>query len=153
MAGKRRSFTSSTTVSADILTVWEFHRKPAALEKLSPTDMKVSVGDKDFTVIEGASLTIWMSPSRSLLRFPWVSKFVDVREPQSFTDIQTLGPFALWRHKHTFSSVTGGTLIEDSIEYAVPGWFIGDWLLGNVVAKQLESTFDYRRKLLSEHNW
>lgn len=153
MAGKRRRFTASTIVNATVEDVWAFHRKPSALETLSPPDMKVSVRDKEFLVAEGASLTIWMSPKGTLLRFPWVSKFVAVNEPSTFSDIQTIGPFALWEHKHSFLSVDGGTEIQDQIDYAVPGWFLGDLVIGNVVARQLDETFKFRRKLLQEHIW
>jgi ligand-binding SRPBCC domain-containing protein len=45
------------------------------------------------------------------------------------------------------------TVIEDQIEYAVPGWFIGDWLIGALVARQLDETFRYRRERLLAHSW
>jgi ligand-binding SRPBCC domain-containing protein len=115
--------------------------------------MNVSVGDKDFCVVEGASLTIWMSPKGTYLRFPWVSKFKNVVVPLTFTDVQTIGPFAHWEHKHTFEPVDGGTLIRDEITYSVPGWFIGDWLLGALVARQLVDTFQYRGELLLSRSW
>jgi len=153
MAGKRKVFKSSTSVPADIHRVWEFHSKPAALETLSPPDMKVTVGDKNFKVSEGVSLMIWMSPKGALIRFPWVSLFTDVKEPFTFTDIQTLGPFAHWRHTHAFVASGDMTVIEDQIEYAVPGWFIGDWLIGALVARQLDETFRYRRERLLAHSW
>jgi ligand-binding SRPBCC domain-containing protein len=115
--------------------------------------MKVSVGDKDFVVVEGASLLIWMSPKGTFLRFPWVSKFTDVSEPSTFTDIQTIGPFAFWKHTHSFTVTEGGTVIDDFVEYAIPGWFLGDKMIGTLVARQLEETFRYRRTLLAEHHW
>lgn len=153
MAGKRRVFKSSTTVPTDIQCVWDFHSKPAALETLSPPDMKVTVSDKNFIVSEGVSLMIWMSPKGAFIRFPWVSLFTDVNEPFTFTDIQTIGPFAHWRHTHSFIASGDTTVIEDQIEYAVPGWFIGDWLIGALVARQLDETFRYRRERLLAHSW
>jgi len=153
MAGKRRVFKSSTAVPTDIQCVWDFHSKPAALETLSPPDMKVTVRDKNFTVSEGVSLMIWMSPKGALIRFPWVSLFTNVTEPYTFTDIQTIGPFAHWRHTHSFIASGDTTVIEDQIEYAVPGWFIGDWLIGALVARQLDETFRYRRERLMSHSW
>ena len=153
MAGKRRVFTTSTCVSGSLQNVWDFHSKPAALETLSPPEMQVSVGDKGFSVGEGKALLIWMSPKGMFLRFPWVSKFVDVHEPFTFTDVQTIGPFAHWRHTHTFESSGDSTIVEDHIEYAVPGWFLGDLLMGKVIARQLEETFRYRSTLLMSHPW
>jgi ligand-binding SRPBCC domain-containing protein len=153
MAGKRRVFKSSTNVPADIQSVWEFHSKPAALEALSPADMKVTVSDKNFTVSEGVSLMIWMSPKGAFIRFPWVSLFTSVTAPYTFTDIQTIGPFAHWRHTHSFVVSGDTTVIEDQIEYAVPGWFIGDWLIGALVARQLDEIFRYRRERLMSHSW
>lgn len=115
--------------------------------------MKVSVGDKAFSVGEGKALLIWMSPKGIFLRFPWVSAFVDVHEPFTFTDVQTFGPFAHWRHTHTFEPSGDSTIVKDHIEYAIPGWFIGDVLIGNLVARQLEETFRYRKTLLMSHPW
>jgi ligand-binding SRPBCC domain-containing protein len=153
MAGKRRTFKTSTRVPADIHQVWEFHSKPAALETLSPPEMNVSVGDREFSVTEGASLTIWMSPKGTFLRFPWVSKFKNVTPPFTFTDIQTIGPFAHWEHSHSFVSDGRDTIIKDEIEFAVPGWFIGDWILGALVTRQLTDTFQYRSELLTSRTW
>lgn len=153
MAGKRNIFRASTCVSGTLQSVWDFHIKPAALEALSPTEMKVYVSDKSFTVGEGKALLIWMSPKGKFIRLPWVSKFVDVHEPFKFTDIQTIGPFAYWRHTHSFESSGDETIIHDQIEYAVPGWLLGDMIIGKMVDKQLQETFRYRSTQLMSHPW
>ncbi len=79
------------------------------------------------------------------LRFRWVSVHSDYREGQSFTDIQTSGPFAYWKHVHSFEPVDERScILQDRIEYRLAFGIIGQTLGGWWVRRKLQRLFEYR---------
>ena len=69
--------------------------------------------------------------------------------PQSFTDVQVKGPYRLWRYTHTFAEQDGATLTADTVQYAVPMGFLGNFCAGWMVRRDVEKIFDYRTSQLS----
>jgi ligand-binding SRPBCC domain-containing protein len=61
-----------------------------------------------------------------------------------FTDVQVKGPYALWKHLHTFEPVTEGTLMMDVVTYRMPFGILGRILHGTLIKKQLQDIFSYR---------
>ncbi len=44
-----------------------------------------------------------------------------VDAPNKFVDVQEKGPYALWRHSHSFKDIgSGATEMKDRVEYAMP---------------------------------
>jgi len=66
--------------------------------------------------------------------------------PRSFQDTQSRGPFRLWMHTHSFEERDGGTLMRDSVLYAVPGWILEPMVHRLFVRRSIERIFDYRRE-------
>ena len=60
------------------------------------------------------------------------------------TPIQAKRPYKLWRHTHRFSEVEGGTVIADTVEYALPFGLLGRLVHRLRVARDLGEIFDYR---------
>lgn len=74
----------------------------------------------------------------------WETKIMDVREPFYFIDDQRVGPYALWRHQHTFKEVDGGVEMTDEVHYAVPFGMFGiltNWLF---VGREVNAIFNHR---------
>jgi ligand-binding SRPBCC domain-containing protein len=78
-------------------------------------------------------------------KFSMTSKIVAFDRPSGFSDEMLRGPFHHWRHDHGFSSVNGGTLMVDDVEFSSP---LGP--LGRLVDAVVLSRHMY--KLLSERN-
>jgi ligand-binding SRPBCC domain-containing protein len=74
----------------------------------------------------------------------WLTVIERWNPPFEFVDVQTKGPYELWRHTHRFSEREGGTLIEDVVEYALPFGFLGRLVHRIQVARDLARIFDYR---------
>ena len=53
----------------------------------------------------------------------------------------------MWRHRHTFTEVEDGTLISDSVEYALPWGALGR-LAQPLVRGQLRGIFEFRQRAL-----
>ena len=75
----------------------------------------------------------------------WITQIGDWEPPHRFTDFQERGPYRLWEHTHTFEPADGGTLMTDTIRYAIPYGPLGTLALVTFVRRDLRRIFDYRR--------
>ena len=80
----------------------------------------------------------------------WRTRIEVVEAPNRFVDVQEKGPYALWRHSHSFKNVGGGaTEMKDRVEYAMPLGVLGEIAYRLFVARSLAQIFDYREKELA----
>ena len=75
----------------------------------------------------------------------WQSKISNWDPPSHFVDEQTKGPYQCWHHLHTFEDADGGTLVRDTVHYALMLGFILHPLL---VRRDLSKIFEFRREIL-----
>lgn len=75
----------------------------------------------------------------------WISEIVEWDPPYGFVDEQKKGPYRFWRHEHTFTEKRGGTQMDDTVKYAVPG---GNLVNRFLIAPDLKKIFDYREEKL-----
>jgi uncharacterized protein (TIGR01777 family) len=79
---------------------------------------------------------------------PWVAKIHGYRPDEGFEDTQETGPFAYWHHRHTFSPMDSqNTLLQDTIEYTLPGGWFGNLLGKPWVEARLRQMFAYRHRV------
>lgn len=75
---------------------------------------------------------------------------ISVWEPGArFVDEQEAGPYALWRHTHTFEPDGEATLVRDVVEYAVPLGPLGRIADALFVERALRRIFDFRRDAIA----
>jgi NADH dehydrogenase len=88
---------------------------------------------------------------RPLLGIPmrWRTRIDEYEPPVSFSDVQLRGPYRRWEHRHTFTSVPTGTLIEDDITYALPLGPLGGLAHRFVVRAQLLEIFRHRARTIA----
>lgn len=130
---------------------WDFFSDPRNLARITPPKMGFTIHDPkpESPIRSGQRITYTVRP---LLRIPlrWVTLITTVEPPHRFIDMQEKGPYALWRHTHTFTSTASGTLMNDHVEYALPFGRLGELAHAGFVKKQLEGIFNHRRKVLLE---
>jgi hypothetical protein len=80
----------------------------------------------------------------------WTTQITEWNPPHSFVDIQLKGPYALWKHEHTFAAEREGTRIKDKVTYALPFGFLGALVHWAFVKKDLHTMFAYRRQRVEE---
>ncbi len=80
----------------------------------------------------------------------WRSFIREYDPPYRFVDVQLLGPYDRWEHRHMFREEQGGTWVEDRITYRLPLGPLGRLLHSLCVGRQLRGIFDYRRQRLGE---
>lgn len=79
----------------------------------------------------------------------WLTR-IEVWEPGCrFVDVQVRGPYALWHHTHDFEPGTrGGTVIRDTVRYALPLGPLGAIAHRAFVRRDVERIFDFRRRAI-----
>jgi ligand-binding SRPBCC domain-containing protein len=80
----------------------------------------------------------------------WVTEITRWDPLTGFDDVQLNGPYSLWHHNHSFQPIDGGTLIGDTVRYALPFGLLGRLAHACVVKAELNTIFDYRAKKVSE---
>jgi ligand-binding SRPBCC domain-containing protein len=84
------------------------------------------------------------------MRRRWRSEIVEYDPPHGFRDVQALGPYRRWDHRHRFRGDHGDTLIEDVVVYEPPLGPLGALLDAVVIRRRLAAIFDYREQKLGE---
>lgn len=79
----------------------------------------------------------------------WRTRIVSVDAPSKFVDIQEKGPYASWKHTHTFSDAGHNrTEVRDDVEFEMPLGALGDLAYRLFVARSLQRIFDFRSAAL-----
>jgi len=66
--------------------------------------------------------------------------------PRRFVDVQVSGPYAMWHHTHDFEPAPGGgTLMRDTVRYALPFGPLGALAHRLLVRRDLARIFDFRQ--------
>lgn len=131
---------------------WDFFSSPKNLGKITPGRMNFEIleqtgGEKMF---EGQVIRYKVTVL-PLVRLTWVTEITGVEEGYRFTDEQRKGPYALWRHTHTFVAVDGGVEMTDEVAYSIPLGILGrlaHWLF---VEREVNRIFDYRFTVLQTY--
>ncbi len=76
----------------------------------------------------------------------WRTRIAAWEPPVRFVDEQMSGPYKLWHHTHDFEPLAdGGTLMRDTVRYALPLGPLGEIAHRALVRGDLARIFDYRR--------
>lgn len=138
-----RTFERRLELPVDAGQAFAWHERPGALDRLMPPWENVRVVERGDGVRNGSIVT--MSLKLGPLRLRWVAEHHDYDSGRSFCDTQRSGPFAAWDHLHKFSSDgPGKSILEDRIEYRLPGGPLGAFFGSRLVQRKLDSMFDYR---------
>jgi ligand-binding SRPBCC domain-containing protein len=82
------------------------------------------------------------------LPFRWRSLIREYDPPYRFVDVQVIGPYTRWEHRHMFLEEEGGTVVEDRVTYRLPLGPLGVLAHRLCARRQLEAIFAYRQERL-----
>lgn len=74
----------------------------------------------------------------------WDTLIQEWEPPVRFVDVQVRGPYRLWHHTHELLAVDGGTLMRDTVRYAVGFGALGEVARRALVLRDLEAIFAFR---------
>lgn len=143
---KTEIFTHRSRIAASAAEVYAWHDLPGALEKLTPPWEHVKVIEKSGGIEKGARVVLLMG--RWPFRQRWVAEHQEFEVGRYFSDQQVSGPFAYWKHTHTFEpDGPEACYLEDRVEYALPLGVLGRVFGGWYVRSKLEKLFTYRHEV------
>ena len=135
-------FERSATIECDRQDLFQYHSKPGALNRLIPPWEKITIEHRSDSLEVGSEVFI----RNSLVGLPirWHARHTELREPESFQDIQLSGPFKTWIHDHVFeSNGAGNSTLHDRVQYETKFGMIGKLGLPFVRSK-LSAMFAFR---------
>ena len=124
--------------------VFQFFADPVNLERLTPSWLKFEIITKKPPAMKEGTLLDYRLRIHGVA-VKWQSEITAWDPPHRFVDRQSRGPYKLWIHEHTFIEHGDGTLVEDEVQYSVPGGILVQKLL---VAPDLNRIFKYRHATL-----
>jgi hypothetical protein len=130
--------------SAD--TVFAWHTRPGALERLTPPWERVQVLERSGGIENGGRVVAKIG---GVFRCRWVARHRDYEPGRQFADEQVLGPFSRWVHLHRFEpDGPEACVLTDRIEFAGPLGELGTAGAHALLQRRLERLFTYRHELL-----
>lgn len=142
-------FIHRSRIEAPAEHVYAWHATPDALERLTPPGEHMEVLEKTGGIERGGRVVLRFG--RWPIRMRWVAEHQEFERGRYFSDLQVSGPFAYWKHTHTFEpDGLAASILEDKVEYALPFGFLGRWFAGKYVRRKLEKMFEYRHKVTAQ---
>lgn len=144
---KRHEFVRRIRVPVPVHELFAWHERPGAFTRLSPPWDAPRVLEHTGGIRDGARVTLQVRVGP--LPSTWRLEHRDYIENQQFVDVLREGPFAHWVHTHRFTADGhDASVLEDHIEFALPGGAIGDAVGGPMAAGTLDRVFAYRHALM-----
>ena len=78
----------------------------------------------------------------------WLSEVSHCEEPKRFVYEQRIGPFKFWSHEVCLTEEENGVVLEDTMFYAMPMGWLGQFINSALISSKLEGIFDNRRDYL-----
>ncbi len=139
------SFRRTTRLPSSAALAFAWHERQGAFERLAPPWDPVRVLERHGGLRDGDWLRLELR--RGPLRLRWRAEHRDYRPGRSFTDVQTHGPFARWRHEHSFEpDGDDACRLTDRVDYALPGGALAAVLGERALQRQLERVFAFRQR-------
>jgi ligand-binding SRPBCC domain-containing protein len=129
----------------DPQTVFGFFADAGNLEAITPPWLRFAIVTPR-PIAMGAGALIEYRLTLHRLPISWLTQIAVWEPGVRFVDVQLNGPYKLWHHTHEFAADgAGGTIMRDTVRYALPFGPAGEIARRLFVARDLERIFDFRR--------
>jgi uncharacterized protein (TIGR01777 family) len=129
-------------------TVFAWHTRPGALERLTPPWEHIQVLERSGGIEDGGQVTVKIG---SPFGFRWVARHRDYDPGHQFTDEQIQGPFSRWVHQHRVEpDGTDACILTDRIEYTPPLGALGAAVSPALIRPRLDRMLTYRHETVRQ---
>jgi ligand-binding SRPBCC domain-containing protein len=127
--------------------VFDFFSNAANLEAITPKFLRFRIRTPQPIHLEAGARIEY---ALSLFGVPvyWRTLISVWEPPHRFVDEQASGPFAHWRHEHTFEERDGAVIVTDRVEYQEPLGWLGLVAHHVFVERLLHRVFDFRSQVI-----
>lgn len=141
---------STQQLPISLEVAWDFFSDPKNLNTITPDSMRFkTLSGDERKMFQGQVIHYKISPF-PWVTMEWVTEISHVEDQKFFVDEQRFGPYEFWHHKHFFTPIEGGVLMEDVVHYKVPFGIIGRLFHPIIVRPKLEEIFAFRTQKLIE---
>jgi ligand-binding SRPBCC domain-containing protein len=132
------------------LDVFEFFADAGNLQRITPPFVAFRMLTPAPLAMRAGALIDYRIGLRGL-PMTWRSEITVWEPPHRFVDVQRKGPYGWWEHTHTFEEQAGGTLVVDTVRYALRGpVFLAGAINRLIVAPDLRRIFSFRHEALQD---
>jgi uncharacterized protein (TIGR01777 family) len=129
-------------------TVFAWHARPGALERLTPPWEHVRVIERSGGIEDGGRVVMKVGAPFGLR---WVARHRDFESNRQFIDEQVQGPFSRWVHVHRVEpDGPDACVLTDRIEYTPPLGALGSAAAPPLIRPRLDRLFTYRHETLRQ---
>ncbi len=149
--GRIWRLTASQVLDHPVERVFPFFGDAHNLEAITPAFLRFRVlTPRPIEMREGVLLEYRLRVHGVPIR--WRTEIPVWEAPHRFVDNQIRGPYALWRHTHTFEAIDGATRTRctDEVLYRPRGWVLAGLVNRFFVERDVLSIFRYRFARLEE---
>jgi ligand-binding SRPBCC domain-containing protein len=127
--------------------VFPFFAQARNLEAITPPWLGFEVVTPDEVEMRVGTLIQYRLTLHGLA-INWLTSIQAWEPGVRFVDQQVRGPYALWHHTHEFEAAPdgGGTLMKDTVRYAIGWGFAGEIAARAFVHRDVARIFDFRRE-------
>ena len=128
--------------------VFQFFERPENLERITPDDMGFVILTPRPILMRAGAVLDYTVRVLGPLRVRWTTLIESYDPPDRFTDVSIKGPYSFWHHTHTFEEIPQGTLMTDTVRYALPMGWLGRLMHAVTVKRKLNYIFDFRAEVI-----
>ena len=144
-----RRFRTWQFIPRSIDETFPFFSKAENLERITPPWLNFKILKSSTTEVTENTLIDYKLRIHGL-PVKWRTRIADWQPGKQFVDTQVKGPYNKWHHTHRFISVPGGTLMIDDVVFQLPFGSLGLWFGSFLVRRDIESIFNFRRRIIEE---
>jgi ligand-binding SRPBCC domain-containing protein len=137
-------------IDLPIEDVFNFFSKPENLSLITPPRMNFEIMTPQPLEMKEGQLVDYALTIAYIIKLRWRTLITKYESPHIFIDQQIKGPYSLWHHTHTFEEKDGGTIIKDSVVYAIPFGWLGRFVHAIYIKYDIQSIFKHRKKILTK---
>jgi ligand-binding SRPBCC domain-containing protein len=145
---RERRLTLECLVPRPHAEVFAFFADARNLEALTPPWLRFRILTEQPIAMGEGTLIDYRIALRGL-PMRWRSRIAAWEPPHRFVDEQLRGPYRLWVHEHRFTAHPLGTLVRDTVRYAIAGGPFEPWIHRWLVRPDLRRIFAFRSATLS----
>ncbi len=127
--------------------LYNFHARPGALARLLPPWENTTVISCSGGITPGSRARVKIHTGPLNLNFE--ALHVEEEPGRMFRDIQKNGPFDHWSHTHIFHDIWEEAILEDRIEYGLPGHRFIPTFIRRQIENKLTRLFRHRQQILT----
>jgi ligand-binding SRPBCC domain-containing protein len=139
-------FQTAATIELPRDRVFPFFADAANLERITPPELRFRILTPQPVAMAPGTLIRYRLRLAGV-PFQWLTRITEWNPPDGFVDEQLEGPYKTWVHRHRFTDVAGGTLVEDDLTYELPLFPVGE-LAAPLVRLQVRRIFAFREQAI-----